>query len=257
MRTLIKKGLTTLVDAYARLRRFSFPTKYTWRWKWEALTNRYEKETTDLFLELLRPGMTVIDVGAHIGYFTRICAERVGRDGHIYAFEADAENYSLLKRNTAAYANVTLVPLAVSSHTGNIDFYHLPESTGCHSTLAPEGASVKSTVPATTLDLFIGEKVRRPVDLIKMDIEGGEWEALKGMTRVLAQERLSLIIEWNPESLARGGIDPLELLSQLIAYRFDLFAITPGARIPLSASALKEAYAHLQPGGSVNIYCRK
>ena len=257
MRTAIKKILTKIVDAYARLRNFSFPSKYTWRWKWDALTNRYEKETTDLFLELLRPGMTVIDVGAHIGYFTRICAGRVGNSGHVYAFEADAENYSLLRRNTAAYTNVTLVPAAVSSHTGNVNFYHLPESTGCHSTLAPEGAAVKVTVPATTLDLFIGEKVRRPVDLIKMDIEGGEWEALKGMTGVLAQEHLSLIIEWNPESLERGGIDPLELLSRLAAYRFSLFAITPRGRVPLSTSTLKEAYTYLQPGGSVNIYCKK
>ena len=257
MRGLIKQLLGALVDLFAQARGYKFPTKYTWRWKLDALTNQYEPETTALFLELLRPGMTVVDVGAHIGYFTRICAARIGKNGHLFAFEADSENFDLLRKNTAKFANISLIPLAVSSHVGTVDFYHLPASTGCHSTLAPEGAAKKVSVEATTLDLFVAEQVKRPVDLLKMDIEGGEWEAFKGMENIFNQPHLQLIVEWNPESLKRAGIDPVQLLTHLSDRGFTLTALTPLTRIPLAAATLSDTYRHLSKGGSVNIYARK
>jgi ubiquinone/menaquinone biosynthesis C-methylase UbiE len=83
MRYFIKKLLTQFVDFLALLQGFSFPQKYTWRWKLTMLTNRYEPETTRVLRDLLAPSMIVLDVGAHIGYFTRLASKQVGPEGHV------------------------------------------------------------------------------------------------------------------------------------------------------------------------------
>ena len=98
--TQIKRLIELIVNFYAKLNNFSFPNKFTWKWKLEMLFHNYEKETTELFKKIIKPGMTVIDIGAHIGYFTRLFSKLVGEKGKVFAFEADPINFSFLKRNT-------------------------------------------------------------------------------------------------------------------------------------------------------------
>ena len=68
--------------------------------------------------------MIVVDVGAHIGYFTRIFSNLSGPSGTILAFEADPENFTLLKQNTSHYSNVRAYEEALSAQEGFIHFYH-------------------------------------------------------------------------------------------------------------------------------------
>lgn len=256
MRYFIKKCITLGVDFLAARRGFSFPAKYTWRWKGDMLAGRYEPETTSLLKRILKPGMIFIDVGAHIGYFTRLASRTVGPTGHVYAYEADEENYGLLSLNTRGRQNVTLRKVAISSHEGTVDFYHLSNSTGCHSTVPPLGEQRKIEVEARTLDDELERLHIAHVDVIKMDIEGGEWEALRGMPQLLAQNNLSMIVEWNPQALARGG-DPLSFLSKLVDAGFTLSALTQNGPLTLNPTHLTEAHACLDSKGSVNIYCTK
>src|ERR1017187_7387482 len=74
-----------------------------------VLHDQYEPETKILLSNIIRPGMTFLDVGAHVGHYTLLAARLVGPTGHVYAFEPEPENYAILTKNIAlnGYTNVT------------------------------------------------------------------------------------------------------------------------------------------------------
>ena len=262
----IYRFLDTCADAYSRLRRYSFPKNYIRRWKLDMLRGRYEQETYALFREIIVPGAVVVDIGAHIGYYTRLAAKLAGGRGRVYAFEADPENFALLQKNTAHLRNVERVRLAVSDKDGTIDFYHYDDKSGAHSTLPNVPLDFhkrKITVVATTLDAWLGERNVPRVDVIKMDIEGGESAALRGMARTLAQTRV-LITEFAPAWIEASGSSPRAFLTSLEAYGFSVNAITERGLI--SFSPVQDGrFAKLLPtpkDGShasefLNLYCVK
>ncbi|MEK9184573.1 MAG: FkbM family methyltransferase [Patescibacteria group bacterium] len=200
--TQIKRLIELIVNFYAKLNNFSFPNKFTWKWKLEMLFHNYEKETTELFKKIIKPGMTVIDIGAHIGYFTRLFSKLVGEKGKVFAFEADPINFSFLKRNTFHLTNTIIINKAVSEQNGEISFYHIPDSTGCHSVIKPNRPAEKITIPAVTVDSIITEYNLIKIDVIKMDIEGGELLALAGMQNLLNKSSgITIITEYNSLAL--------------------------------------------------------
>ena len=253
MRGLAKTLMTNAVNGWAYAAAFSFPSKYTWRWKIEMLAGRYEPETTRLFRRIVQPGMTVADVGAHIGYFSRLLARRVGPEGKVFAFEPDDENRALLSENVRGFPNVEVRSEAVTAEKGRVSFYHHAHSTGCHSTIAPAEAAASREVPAISLDSFMAERGIE-WDFVKMDIEGGEANALRGMKRALENKRIRLVLEYNPRALARAGADPERFLSEIAARGFRIHALARGACTLLHEPFGISAEKLLGPGGSLNLY---
>lgn len=169
----------------------------------------YELDTLRLLRRLLRPGDHFVDCGANIGYFTLAAARRVGADGRIDAFEPDPLNSARLAANLKANgspAHVRVHPVALSDAAGQATFYHPTGDSRNHgeaSLFAPTGVQTQAyTVRTARLD----QEIDRPPVLIKMDIEGAELSALRGMARLLqSQSPPQLIIEHNPESAATAG----------------------------------------------------
>ena len=81
----------------------------------------FEVETTKLFETLIKPGKVVIDLGAHVGYYTLLAARAVGPTGKVFAFEPDESNHFLLIKDIEinGYSNVVAVKQAVSNYVGN------------------------------------------------------------------------------------------------------------------------------------------
>ncbi len=198
--------------------------------------------------------MTFVDIGAHIGYFTRLASKKVGTGGRVIAFEADPENFKLLEENTRHCTNTERVPEAIGAIGGRALFYHVRGSSGCHS-LVPQSESDTYEVPVTTLDAYL-EKKGLSVDMIKMDIEGGEWKALDGMEKTLRTPYLRMVLEYNPEALTNAGIPPHNILRRLISSDFSIRLITKEGLVPLAPSDLGIINRYLE-AGSVNIYCVK
>src|SRR5215831_4806609 len=92
------------VRTYARIQRFQLPSEQPYNYRF--LTGMYEPGTTKVVGRLLRPGMVVIDVGAHIGYYTKLFAKSVGKQGRVYAFEPNPETFAVLEYNTKSFPNV-------------------------------------------------------------------------------------------------------------------------------------------------------
>lgn len=187
----------------------------------------YEKETASLIRETIQPGSNVIDVGAHIGYFTRLFSEIVGPSGRVFAFEPHPTNFSLLEKNTASCQNVHRENKAVSNTEGSARLY-VSAYTCSHSLVFMEESAVQTEieVEAITLDAFWEQHQRFPVHLIKVDVEGAELSVLEGAENLIRENQdLKIIAEFCPECLHSAGVTPQAFLEQLRGYGFRLLAI--------------------------------
>ncbi len=185
----------------------------------------YEPFVTRVFLSLLREGITVLDIGAAWGYYSLLAAEKVGPKGRIIAFEADPRNYKALL-NTARgrhTSNIIVLPFAVAEKSGLFRFY----STGVFgnsSLYYKKGEGRVFTVKGVSLDEFLPTDMH--VDLVKMDIDGGELFALRGMRNLIRRSAfIAIITEFAPDLLADSGVDPSLFMEELIGHDFKIYLI--------------------------------
>lgn len=241
LNNFIHRCLDFSVNCWSNIKGFHFPKKFTWDWKLEMLLGRYEQDTVALFKKIVKPGMVVFDIGAHIGYFTVLFSKLAGADGKVYAFEPDNGNFILLEKNTKKRKNVKIYRQAIADRTGGLTFYKIKNSTMCH-TIIPTDNTDKVTVSATTIDDFILEQKIKIVNIIKIDIEGGEPLAFKGMSRFLAAAKnLSIIMEYNPSALQSGNLDSFEFLKSLVGRGFNIFQILRRGKLkPLALNNIQD-----------------
>jgi len=197
-------------------------------------TGYYNRRLIVLFNRMLKPGMTVIDVGANIGEISMTAAKRVGHTGHVFAFEpvdaiADhlqtnaARNH--LHQITVVRAGLSDVPaesVPVYASCGQDD---PDDENGGLGTLfgGNKGAPELQRIPITTLDIWMNAHQIDRVDLIKIDIEGAELPCLKGGERTLRQFRPVLIIEIQDTTAITAGYQASDILNFLsgLGYTFE------------------------------------
>jgi FkbM family methyltransferase len=203
----------------------------------------YEPLETEVVMSMVKPGDTVIDVGANIGYFTLLLARLVGEKGRVIAIEPDPENFALLQKNVAAngYRNVILMRNAVSNAPGTARLYRSLRSGGQHS-LAPATADSWVDVETVRLD----DVARGAVAFIKIDVEGAEVAALGGMRGIIERSPgLAIMTEYNPLALREFGEEPCEYLALLVEAGFSLRNIDrhAGGVVPTDPAAIAAEYS--------------
>jgi len=189
-----------------------------------------EQLATQIFEDLARPGMRVLDIGANVGFYTLLAASKVGPSGRVVAVEPGPDNAALIRASLElnGYSNVTVAEAAATDRNGSTRLFLAPDYGSEHSlsgfsyssgSVAEERTiDVRTVVVDDLLDEQLGDVA---VDLVKMDIEGAESLALDGMTRLLAgNERLLLFTEFWPLGIQRGGHTPREFLERLTAAGF-------------------------------------
>ena len=172
----------------------------------------YEPEVSNLVRSLLKPGMTFVDVGANVGYYALMCSSIVGTGGAVYAFEPSPDPFRYLISNIGrnGVTNVVATNAAVTDRQGSIGFIAPDLERGHVTVVAP--ATGASLVRAITLDDFFSELRWPPINLIKLDVEGGEIGVLKGMSRLSARNpELRLIMEVNMSATYRAGSSSTEI----------------------------------------------
>jgi FkbM family methyltransferase len=184
--------------------------------------------------------MTVVDIGANLGYYTLIASAHVE---HVISFEPERENAELLlrtlKRN--ARSNVTLVQKGLGEKEETLTLAIHPDNKGKHTLLPINEKGVTSTdIPMTTLDAVLETLGVPRVDLIKIDIEGWEAKALRGAVKTLRASHPTIMFEFGPERIRAAGDDPLLMLKELEAKGYALFVIDEdhSALSPLEPEAL-------------------
>lgn len=173
-----------------------YPTEGGWTHKYRSGTfvgpeigahppSQLDRAARDLFLFacMLGPGDTVLDVGAGAGEEVRTFAEIVGPTGRVIAVEAQLATFSLLVRNCSSLGvqNVFPVHRAVTDRHGFVTLSHTGPSVGDRIV----GASDTAPTPASSLDELASELDIRRVALLKMNIEGAEKLAIRGMDRIV------------------------------------------------------------------------
>lgn len=152
----------------------------------------YEPALTKFIKFFLKPGMTFVDVGACLGYYSLLASEIVGKLGKVIAFEPDYDNFMYLGRNVARNKskNIFSHNKAASNKKGKMTF-HISDHIGCHSLLHSKlsGHIHHEEVPTVRIDQYIDH-----IDVIKIDVEGWEYYVLKGVESLLADPNNNMII---------------------------------------------------------------
>lgn len=171
----------------------------------------WEDDECDQLRAFLRPGMTFVDVGAHVGFMTLLGARAVGPAGRVLSVEPAPANLALLRANVMVngLSNVEVLPVAALDRTGTTRLSLSEFNTGDHRAYeVPSTEAVE--VVALALDDVIPPDVA--VDVVKVDAQGTDHLAILGMRRTLARSHSVLLVEFWPAGITESGADPLDVL---------------------------------------------
>lgn len=169
----------------------------------------HEPRVQDTLVEVLKPGATFWDIGAHCGFFTALASRLVGEAGRVVSFEPCPANRARLVAcvEMNGLQNVEVRDVAVAGHDGEVSMKPISTSTTWRIVPAESGAD-DNAVTARRLD---GLSPGLPVpDLVKIDVEGAELSVLEGASELLAGRRPPLLIEFHSE---QGVTEARELLT--------------------------------------------
>lgn len=229
----------------------------------QLMRGGYEPMTKSLFQRLLPPGAMLVDVGANVGYFTVLGALLVGPRGKVLAFEPEPRNHDVLAANVAANAltQVSLRREACSDRPGRHFLAVNRVESGWHRLARADGATGphrKVPVDLTTVDLALAD-VDRPVDVVKIDVEGHESSVIAGMTATLeANPDVTVILEHSPAQARLCGLDPDASVTRLwdAGLSHTYIVREKSMRLDRVASGDTAALAHAG-GRSVNLVLRR
>lgn len=200
----------------------------------------WEMWISKVFMNTVKTGMSVLEVGANVGYYTLLAADAVGPSGRVYCFEANPRLIDNLFGTLSVNGfldRVTLIKKAAYDRSGKINFHVLKKHHGSSSVYNFEPAFLKKyndemevvEVEAVTIDEELGME---NVDLIKIDAEGSEPRIFKGMKKVLERSgNIVIFCEFAPAFSSGSGDDPRVFLEQIQHLGFQLNRIDEESRI--------------------------
>ena len=187
----------------------------------------WEQNYTTLFTRLIRPGDTVLDLGAHLGVYTLLGAAATGPTGQVHAFEPNTRFAQLLGKSLAVngfspYSRIHTA--AVGAEAGKTELrYSWEWAGGGHLAVGARDASlVGEPCRIVALDEMFADP-SFTIDVMKIDVEGTETFAIRGMIRLLSRSpRARIMFEFSPGMLAAHGSSAGELIGlfQELGFRF-------------------------------------
>ena len=210
-----------------RLHTNSVLTKAIWN-EW-----LFEPAVRAAIVSRCKHGMTVVDVGANIGYYTLQMASLVGPRGRVLAVEPNPTMVRDLESNLAfnRITNVTVAQVALCDEDGTADFCFPETGREAHGSLRPNASfrtASRSPVRTEKLGTCLERLAFSTVDLIKIDAEGAELSVLKGAERVLATNKPVLIFEASEVLSQAFGHTVFDTLSYLNGFGYTLTELEYG-----------------------------
>jgi FkbM family methyltransferase len=221
-----------------------------------ARTGDWEVNEAMLFRAHINPGANIVDVGAHVGYYTLIAARTTGPNGNVIAVEPDPVNSALLRENVRRnqLPNVTVVEAAAWRETGRLALQRDADNTGDHRIAEANGTPDALEVDAVALDEIVAEM---PVTVVKVDTQATDHVVLEGMQRTLERYSSIVFAEFWPTGIREFGDDPVAVVE---FYRSLGFRLTmPGIQAAFESWSAEEFVhvADVLPGGFGTLVLRR
>ena len=221
----------------------------------------YEPDQTKIVKKYVHEGDVVIDVGAHVGYYTLLMAQLVGKNGKVYSFEPDPVNFELLKKSVEinGFENVVLIQKAVSDTTEKIKLFLGDNDSAINRIYdAKLGDAKKSIdVESITIDEYFKENDKL-FNFIKIDSEGSEAKIINGMEKFLTKNRkLIMMTEFFPFLIKKSGDEPKQYLKSLENSGFELYNILDDNKETNKINS--ESFLKIEPDSEycTNLLCKK
>ena len=207
----------------------------------------YELSKHQAFRKFLRPGATFVDVGCNKGDFSLLASRLVGPQGRVLSFEPHPENCRWIRKSVAKnqYQNVDLHEVALSDENGIVQL-HLGEKSGFHTLLPGKPQREKGVieVQARRLDDLLEEiHFDRPIDAIKIDVEGADLHVLRGAKKTISRNpNIVVFLDVHPHL----GVDAKEVCSFLRDLGLSLFVEEPPFNVAIQESNSLDALIAMQ-----------
>jgi FkbM family methyltransferase len=223
---------------------------------WLLLDEVHEPSETKCIRENLPPGGTFVDVGANIGYYTVLAARAVGPSGRVYGFEPEPVNFETLRKNIAlnGLGNVVLEPLACSDRAAEMQLFLDETNAGGHHIHDSRDGSKAATIRTVALDDYFSGPDHN-ISLLKMDIQGHEPVALRGMHDLLRRNPgAKIITEFDAPMIRTAGEAPEAYLEDLRSLGFRFTILSDYGEAVVNAEAA-EIISRCRNGEFVNLFC--
>lgn len=206
-----------------------------------TLNEEFSPEITDVLKKNVKKGDTVVDIGAHIGYFTIILSDLVGNDGKVIAFEPNPITFSILKKNieTNSLSNVILENLAISDIESE---QYIKESNESAGSSIDKNYTDGIKINTITLDKYFENK---EINFIKMDVQGSEFNILNGGIKTF-KKKPKCIIEIHPTIFDSKGekISSKEIINMLKNCNYNIFNVTKNMSIDTEEIISADIFCH-------------
>ena len=201
------------------------------------------QDVTELALikEFVKPGNNVLDIGANIGFYTNVFLKTVGKKGVVFAFEPEPINFNYLRDNIKNQTNVILNSKAVSDVSGKLKIYLSKMLNVDHRTYPIDDYSEMKEIDAISIDDYLTQNGNPPIDFIKIDIQGFEMSAFKGMANTLkTNHNIKVISELWPYGLKKADSSATEMLQFLNGLDFNVYLLSESPFKILTDSTIHE-----------------
>ncbi|MBI2270332.1 MAG: FkbM family methyltransferase [Bacteroidetes bacterium] len=204
---------------------------------------RQDADEIEFLKRTVKKGDVVLDIGANIGFYSKILSGLVGASGKVYSFEPDKVNFNYFLKNTNSLTNIVPVNKAVADQTKTLKLYTSKLLNVDHRTYKVDEYEKELTIDAVSIDDFVNDVFK--VDFIKMDIQGFELTALKGMVKTISlNPDLKIIMELWPHGLQKSGTSFDEFFSFFRTLKLKLYALNGIDLTPYNGSELKHDFSY-------------
>jgi FkbM family methyltransferase len=219
----------------------------------ELFSNAFERAERELLDRILRPGLTILDIGANLGFYSCLFAQRVGPTGRVMSFEPTPSTFDALQSNVRLNGYEDVIEChrcALSNVTGSASMNTFAESAGVYNSLgvtcAMDGSHPKEVieVPTATLDQLCSPPDFPNGIFIKIDVEGFEHQVIEGGAKLLKDEQdVGLMVELYEPASQQCGSSTLDTVAYLESLGFEAFRMTDTAGLSRFDSAARRELA--------------
>ncbi len=216
---------------------------------YKLFKNKQDAFEIELLKKHIKQNDTVLDIGANIGFYATILSDIVGEKGVVHCFEPDSKNFEHLKKTTADFKNIKINNKAVGPKTEKLKIYTSKNLNVDHRTYKPEEYDKEIEIDAVSIDDHLASNTK--VDLIKMDIQGFEMQAIQGMQTILDKNKdIKLISEFWPYGLKKAGSSVTEYFNFLQSKGFTCYLLEETSLLKLTT----EKVSSLEPLGEEHYF---